>query len=229
LSAARIVRGEGDGPAAARNRGVRAARGDVVCFIDDDCVADPRWAERLAHACREVGAAAGRTVADPAAGKSAAAAQLLTHVLQVTSLDPGRGALAFAPSCNIACSAQLARVLPFDESFPLAAGEDRDWCARLAQTGAALRFVPDATVTHRPQLGVRGLLDQQRRYGRGAVRFRTAGGGRRLAGLDFYARVAREAAGAGAPVAALVALAQGAVTAGAVSELVATRFKRQQR
>jgi glycosyltransferase involved in cell wall biosynthesis len=32
---------------AARNRGIREARGDLVLFTDDDCEADPRWVERL--------------------------------------------------------------------------------------------------------------------------------------------------------------------------------------
>jgi len=217
---ARIVRGEGEGPAAARNRGARVATGEVICFTDDDCAPDPHWAQRLAGACREGGAAAGITIVDRGAGRSAVAAQLLTHVLQMSSLDAGTGTLAFAPSCNLACSSQLARALPFDETFPLAAGEDRDWCARLAAAGATLRFVPDATVTHRPRLGVGGLLRQQQRYGRGAVRFRSTGDGRRLAGRRFYTRVAREAAAAGAPVTALVMLAQVAVAAGAATELV---------
>jgi glycosyltransferase involved in cell wall biosynthesis len=216
--AARVLRGAGRGPAAARNLGVRDARGATVCFTDDDCRPGPGWAALLAAAC-DGGAAAGTTLADPAAGRCAAAAQLLTHVLQLASLRPDGGGLGFAPACNLACATELARALPFDESFPLAAGEDRDWCARLARVGARLSYVPAATVVHRPRLGLRGLLRQQRRYGRGAVRFRQAGGG--LAGLAYYACLARECVRAGASVTALVALAQAAVAVGAAGELAA--------
>ncbi len=177
----------------------------------------PLWAQRLAAACAEGGAAAGTTVADPLAGRAAAASQLITRTLQDASLDGEL--LGFAPTCNLACRAEVARALPFDERFPLAAGEDRDWCARLAAAGMVLRYVPEAVVEHRPRMGLAGLVRQQARYGRGAVRFRSAGEGRRLSGRTFYGHLAREAVAAGPAVAALVVVAQVAVVAGAASEV----------
>ncbi|OGH63478.1 MAG: hypothetical protein A2848_02945 [Candidatus Magasanikbacteria bacterium RIFCSPHIGHO2_01_FULL_50_8] len=38
------------GPAATRNAGARRAHGDVLLFIDDDCVAESHWIERMATA-----------------------------------------------------------------------------------------------------------------------------------------------------------------------------------
>ena len=220
---ARLIRAGGVGPAAARNRGVGAARGSVVCFTDDDCAPGATWAQRLAHACMDGAAAAGTTVADPAAGAAAGAAQLLTNTLMATSLD-GSGGLRFAPTCNLACHAATLATMPFDESFAFAAGEDRDWCARLVASGTLLRHVPDAVVVHRPQLGVYALVRQQLRYGRGAVGFARAGGV--PAGAGFYRELARRTARAGAGTASLVALAQMSVAAGAAAELLQQRLAR---
>jgi GT2 family glycosyltransferase len=215
-----IVRGSGRGPAAARNLGARAATATIVLFTDDDCVAGPLWAQTLARACPEDGAAAGVTVADPAAGRAAGASQLLTHTLQLASLDPDTETLGFAPTCNLGCRPDVLRVLPFDESFPLAAGEDRDWCSRLADAGVALRFVPDAQVEHHPDMGLVGLLRQQLRYGRGAARYRAAGDDRRLSPRPFYRQLALAALKAGPATAVLVVLAQAAVATGALLELL---------
>ncbi|MDH5391360.1 MAG: glycosyltransferase, partial [Candidatus Bathyarchaeota archaeon] len=35
------------GPAASRNRGIRATKCDVIAFLDDDCSADKNWLENL--------------------------------------------------------------------------------------------------------------------------------------------------------------------------------------
>jgi glycosyltransferase involved in cell wall biosynthesis len=216
-----LIEGGGHGPAAARNLGAQRAGAAIVCFTDDDCRPEPDWAQRLRAGCPGGAVAAGTTVADPEAGPAAAASQLITHTLQLASLDTAAGTLGFAPTCNLACSAGVLRALPFDETFPLAAGEDRDWCSRLAAAGVALRFVPDAVVEHGPRMGVGGLLRQQARYGRGAIQFRGAGSQRRLSGRAFYGRLARCALRGGPRVAALVVLAQAAGAVGALREAVA--------
>ncbi len=45
---ARVVRHPANrGLAAARNSGIRAASADIIAFVDDDCIPEPNWAERL--------------------------------------------------------------------------------------------------------------------------------------------------------------------------------------
>jgi glycosyltransferase involved in cell wall biosynthesis len=212
---ARLVRLAGRGPAAARNAGAREARGRVVCFVDDDCEPQPRWAELLAaEASRTEAPAAGQTQNGLRGSHLAEASQAIVEHLQLGGLEPG-GRLQFAPSCNLACPIEIARELPFDESYPLAAGEDRDWSRRAAQRGMAPRYVAEAVVIHRHRLTRGAFLRQHLAYGRGAARLaRAEAGGSAL--LGPRARLGLISAGfrRGPVVGALVCLAQLPTAAG---------------
>jgi glycosyltransferase involved in cell wall biosynthesis len=224
---ARLVRGEGRGPAAARNRGAAAAQAPVVCFTDDDCRPPPAWIDALAG--RTADADADVVVAGPTRNGRprdafATASQAITNHLVDHSLDATTGRLEFAPTSNLACRATLARRLPFDERFPLAAGEDRDWCARLAAAGGRLCYEPSAWLAHHQDLSWRGFWRQQVRYGRGAYRFhRRAPRGRRLQAPRFYAALVRIGFAHGVWPGVLVLVAQAATAVGIGREALADR------
>lgn len=216
---ARLLRGEGRGPAAARNLGARAATGQVICFTDDDCRPVPDWAARLVAAV-EAGAdaAAGPTRAPATAGPVVRAAQLVASHLAEATADPTTGAMRFAPTSNLACRADAHAEVPFDEHYPLAAGEDRDWCARLRASGGSLVFVSDAVVHHHQELTLSTFWRQQVRYGRGGWRYHRT---RTDAGFEqagWYLDLLRTALRDGADVGALVGLAQVATAVGMARE-----------
>jgi glycosyltransferase involved in cell wall biosynthesis len=220
LPTARCLHTVGAGPAAARNLGARAATGDVICFTDDDCEPAPEWAGLLATAAGETGVAAGRTVAPGNAATPVVAAQVIIDHLLLDSLGM-HSITTFAPSCNLAVSAELAARLPFDERFPDAAGEDREWSARAVAAGAPPRYVRDAIVVHRQRLNTRGFVRQQYRYGRGAARFRRVRGERRvLSQPSSYARLVRAGFERGPRVGALVVAAQVVTAAGVTAEAI---------
>jgi glycosyltransferase involved in cell wall biosynthesis len=200
--AARVVRHDSPaGPATARNTGARAGSGAILCFTDDDCVAEPEWAERLAAAIEDGAAVvAGRTL--PSGGALAEAAELIAFA--PAAAEP------FAPSNNLACRKELIEAIPFDTSYRLPAGEDRDWCARVAAAGHALRFEPTARLEHRQRLTTSTFLARQLRYGEAAYRFRRG----QIAPVEFYAALLRRAFSRGPAVGALVAVAQVATAIG---------------
>lgn len=43
----RLLRQPNAGPAAARNTGAKAAEGEILLFLDADCIAPPQWAEQM--------------------------------------------------------------------------------------------------------------------------------------------------------------------------------------
>jgi GT2 family glycosyltransferase len=223
----RLVAGQGRGPAAARNLGAGAASGAVVAFTDDDCRPDPAWIESLLGAI-SAGAdvVAGPTVVGEPASSATRAAQVVTNHLLDSSFDRRTGTVGFAPTCNLAARAEVLAGLPFDESFPSAAGEDRDWCDRLASGGTAIRYVPGALVRHHPDLDLRRFWRQQLRYGEGAHRYRatsTEAERRGLAPARFYAELVAKGFRQGPSVGALVVVAQVATAVGVSRAAAAAR------
>jgi cellulose synthase/poly-beta-1,6-N-acetylglucosamine synthase-like glycosyltransferase len=212
---ARLIRRTHAGPASARNAGVSSARGEYVCLTDDDCEPSPAWAERLVGSIESgADAVAGRTVTGDRANALTAAADLIARAPALEGEARGAG-LVFAPSNNLACRAELLSSVPFDERYPVAAGEDRDWCRQILAKGYVLRGEPGAVVVHRPEPTLRAFLRQQVRYGRGAFWFRRRGPQPvPLESPHFYFRLLRSSFRHGLLTGVLVSVAQAATAVG---------------
>ncbi|HJQ93615.1 MAG TPA: glycosyltransferase [Candidatus Thermoplasmatota archaeon] len=138
-------RGEG------RNLGAHQATGDLLAFIDGDCVANAFWLRRLARAWDK----------DPmrvVAGKTD-----LTGYWAFTKLHrvelPHRGQDTTWPSCNLAYPRGLfERLGGFDPSFVTA--EDIDLNYRAIEAGAKIVHEPDAIVYAKARDSVTGFLRQ---------------------------------------------------------------------
>ena len=210
---ARLIRRAGGGPAAARNAGVEHARGTVLCFTDDDCIPQQEWAERLAETLeRGADAAAGITISG--GGALAEASEIVAHA-PAAARSGAEGNLPFAPSNNLACTRTVFESIQFDESYPSAAGEDREWCARLIAAGYVLRLQPNARVVHHQKLTLGRFVRQQFRYGKGAYRFRRRSGEHRpLESPGFYTELLRRGFTESFNVGLLISAAQLATAAG---------------
>lgn len=210
---------EGRGPAWGRNEGVRRAQGDIVCFTDDDCAPAAGWAKALTAPilAGDIQATAGRTLMGEGATAADRAWEAIVTYLQDQATKPGSSSPGFAATANLACTRDLLERLPFDESFPAAAGEDRDWSERAARQGAAPQLVPGAMVLHQPGMSAQDFLRQQYRYGRGAARYREASPGRLPGSPAFYAGLLGAGFTAGAGPGLLVCAAQIATLAGVIA------------
>jgi glycosyltransferase involved in cell wall biosynthesis len=219
---ARLRRQASSGPAAARNAGAHAARGRFICFTDDDCEPHEDWAERLVEALESTAdAVGGRTIGAPS-DAIVRASELIAHAPALVSAS--EDSLVFTPSNNLACRADVLAAVPFDERYPAAAGEDREWCDRLLRSGRVLRYEPAAVLVHHHDSDIRSFLRKQFRYGRGAFRFRRLGPEpRSLEQPWFYARLVRRGFAEGPIAGTLVCVAQLTTAVGFAAEWAKTR------
>lgn len=197
----RVHRQQNAGPAAARNAGAALARGRLLVFTDDDCLPEPEWLETLAARAEAlpghlIGGATINALADNTF--SAASQELVSYLYEYgrdRAGDPEWS--AFFTSNNLAVPADgFKQIGGFDAEFPLAAGEDRDFCDRWSAHGLPMTFAPDARVMHAHRLDLRSFCRQHWNYGRGAFHFHSARGQRgadpvRPQPLTFYLNLLR--------------------------------------
>ena len=165
----RLLRQEHSGPAAARNRGAAAAKGEWLVFIDDDCRPAPTWLRTFASHISEDDEAFGGAARNglPDNPFSAASHELVEFVCGW--LFDRDSPLGFVPSNNFAVSAERFRQLEgFAREFPSAAAEDRDFCCRWLESGGRIRLARDALIDHEHPLGPVSFWRQHFNYGRGA-------------------------------------------------------------
>jgi glycosyltransferase involved in cell wall biosynthesis len=177
----RLIATEHGGPAAARNRGLEAARGEIVAFTDDDCRPWPGWLAALAAGVvTSPPRAVGGTTRNGLPGCAYADAMQLVLDLLSRYDRAAAGRERFLASNNLAFPAAPLRALGgFDESYRTA--EDRELCRRWTAAGYELGRIPAAVVAHDVRLDLAGFVRRFVDYGRGAARFHGAGANPSLA------------------------------------------------
>jgi len=141
------------GPAAARNRGWRQAKADVVAFTDDDTEPAPDWLEQGLRAFE--------------AGADALSGRIVMPVPEEpTDYERDAQGLERSEFVTANCFVRkrvLEEIGGFDESFRMAWREDSDLHFRLLQCGARLVHAPQAVVVHPVRPAPWGVSVKQQR------------------------------------------------------------------
>ena len=131
---ARWEQGPARGPAANRNSGARHAKGEWVCFIDDDCIASQEWIAAFREASRDdsIDLMEGRTTIPDNTDNP------FFHAVH----NKTGGAYW---SCNLAIRRERFLTLGgFDEDFLEAASEDMEFAHRFHDHHFQSQFYPAA-------------------------------------------------------------------------------------
>jgi cellulose synthase/poly-beta-1,6-N-acetylglucosamine synthase-like glycosyltransferase len=166
---------EQPGAYAARNRGVRATRGEILAFTDSDCLPAVDWLRRGVGALIDPAdvEVVGGNITVFARDSERPNAVELHQLVHSFPQEYFVRALRFAMTANLFTYRRT-----FEQNGPfeaaLLSGGDAEWGQRLCAKGARIRFAPAAEVRHPARRTLRGLIRQRRRTAGG--RFERARG-----------------------------------------------------
>ncbi len=170
---ARVISNAGrKGPAGARNTGLRAARTELVAFLDADTEIGEAWRSGLAALlCADPGLAlvAPRvrgTPGDSILARYERGNSPLDLGSAPSLVGPGRRASYLPAAALLARRSALLELGGFDESMRF--GEDVDLVWRLLATGHRARYVPAREVHHSPRPDLCSFARQRFGYGASA-------------------------------------------------------------
>jgi len=169
--AARCVDEDRQGPSFARNCGAKLAKGDIIAFIDADCVADASWLHRLSESFgnSNIGAVAGSIIGfdrQTLIGK-------FHSLFTMRRLPESRMFHEFKlvsggfPTANLAIRrTAFEEIGGFSEDMPFFA-EDYDLCARVYSKGYPIYYNGEAIVFHQHRQDVWSTWRQSYGFGTG--------------------------------------------------------------
>ncbi len=136
------------GPATARNKGARAARGDIILFTDSDCIPDHSWIKEMVSPFKDSDVVAVKGIYKTSQ-KELAARFAQAEFEDRYDLLKKSSSIDMIDTYSAAFRKDIFLDMGgFDQSFPVANNEDTDFSYRLAVAGYELVFNPKAFVYH---------------------------------------------------------------------------------
>jgi mycofactocin system glycosyltransferase len=159
---------ESKGPAACRNIGADKAKGDILAFIDADCIAGDDWLNETIPFLQEAGAGAVGGFIDgyyqdsflDRYEKVSSSLNMGKHLVIEAKTESG----FYVPTANLLVTRDAFKAAGgFKESMDV--GEDVDFCWRFRDLGFTLVYTPTGSVAHKHRNRLFSMLGRRAKYG----------------------------------------------------------------
>lgn len=159
---------ENQGPGAARNLAVKRAKGELIAFLDDDCIVDQSWLRALVPCFQEpdVAIVGGRVEAADMSSSLGKYEQVQSSLFmgKVQRKVRKGGTLSYLPTCNLLIRKTIFLAVGGFDSL-LRVGEDVDLCWRVLDYGATIYYLPSGLVYHYHRTRLIPFLHRRYIYG----------------------------------------------------------------
>lgn len=165
----RVLRQPNQGPAAARNTGIRASRSQFVAMTDSDCYPEPDWLAALLSGFEDE--TVGGTGGIVRGARPSLIGDYLDRIGLLDAAPDSSGEIPYVITAN-ACYRRSALVEAglFHETFRRPGGEEAELGRRIRACGYRFRRVEGAIVHHEHRQDLVSLLRTLATYGEGAAR-----------------------------------------------------------
>jgi mycofactocin system glycosyltransferase len=151
-----------------RNKGAEVAQGEILAFLDSDCVASPTWLKELVPSFQwnEVGAVGGYVdgyFEESSLDRYEKASSPLNMGARILSAANDASTL-YTPTCNLLVRKEVYKEVSGSRE-EMSVGEDVDLCWRIRAGGHRLLYVPYGAVKHKHRSMLQNMLRRRAQYG----------------------------------------------------------------